>query len=163
MHPARSIYRYASVLLRAEKSLESESRTQQNLARQADAAHTELAALRVKCHAAQQEVLRLRTLIRHYEIRYPRAFVHSAIAPTPADGETDENAPTTADAHTHTPDVAAPDAAPSATAAASGGGGASGGVSGAPAGVGVSTVGVSTVALAEIAPPPPRSRLWALC
>ena len=68
------IHRYAQVLLDAERSLDAESRTQSVLARRTASAHTELAALRVKCHSAQQEVLRLRTLVRHYEIRYPRAF-----------------------------------------------------------------------------------------
>jgi len=65
---------YAKVLVDAERSLEAESRTQSLLARRTESAHTELAAMRVKCHSAQQEVLRLRTLVRHYEIRYPRAF-----------------------------------------------------------------------------------------
>jgi len=65
---------YSKVLLDAERSLDAESRTQSLLARRTQSAHTELAALRVKCHSAQQEVLRLRTLVRHYEIRYPRAF-----------------------------------------------------------------------------------------
>ena len=66
---------YAKVLVEAESSLETEARSQAHLARHADDAHTELAALRLKCHSAQQEVLRLRTMLRHYELRYPRAAV----------------------------------------------------------------------------------------
>ena len=64
---------YARVLIGAEKSLENEARTQAYLTRIADDAHTELTAMRLKSHAAQQEVLRLRTIMRHFEIRYPRA------------------------------------------------------------------------------------------
>ena len=64
---------YARVLIGTEKSLENEARTQAHLTRIADDAHTELTALRLKSHAAQQEVLRLRTIMRHFEIRYPRA------------------------------------------------------------------------------------------
>jgi hypothetical protein len=70
---------YAKVLVEAERSLEAESRTQLMLARQAEEARGELASLRLKCHTAQQECLRLRTVVRHYELRYPRAFQQSAL------------------------------------------------------------------------------------
>ena len=71
---------YAKVLVEAEHSLEQEAKTQSRLAMQAEEARGELAALRLKCHTAQQECLRLRTVVRHYELRYPRAFEQSALA-----------------------------------------------------------------------------------
>ena len=72
---------YAKVLIDAERSLESEARTQFTLQRQAEEARTELTSLRLKCHTAQQECLRLRTLVRHYELRYPKAFPATALSP----------------------------------------------------------------------------------
>ena len=75
---------YAKVLVDAERALDGEARTQSTLQRQAEEARTELASLRLKCHAAQQETLRLRTLVRHYELRYPKAFATTAPAPQAA-------------------------------------------------------------------------------
>ena len=78
---------YAKVLIDAEGSLEAESRVQHTLQRQAEEARTELASLRLKCHSAQQECLRLRTLVRHYELRYPKAFAAAATEVATAGGD----------------------------------------------------------------------------
>ena len=126
---------YARVLVEAERSLEVESRTQTMLTRQAEEARVELASLRLKCHTAQQECLRLRTVVRHYELRYPRAFASSALTVEGTEGMTvpQLSGGAAGDAAMATDPLAAKPAAESTAAAGGASGGLEGGEQSAPA------------------------------
>eukprot|EP00965_Chrysotila_dentata_P191280 6174416-Pleurochrysis_carterae.AAC.1 len=69
-----SMLEYDAVLLEAENALSREEENERNLRAEMQSLRDELVATQLERHLAQQECLRLRSGLRYYELRYPRAF-----------------------------------------------------------------------------------------